>query len=217
MTSATSLLRPHNLVVENAGERRARVVLEPLERGFGHTLGNALRRVLLSSIPGAAITEVEIDGVVDLDLGAAAQPVLDRILDGDDVGVGPRSPALVQAGVEGRALARPGRAADDDGAVGAGQRGAQEAESPRLEEDGVERPGHGRGLEQAHDHLLAAQGRDGRHPQIDVAAADPPFASMVPTYARLEHDPSWSYRTIGTGHDMMVTAPADLASLLLEA
>ena len=50
-----------------------------------------------------------------------------------------------------------------------------------------------------------------------VAAADPPFASMVPTYARLEHDPSWSYRTIGTGHDMMVTAPADLASLLLEA
>ncbi len=64
MTSATSLLRPHNLVVENAGERRARVVLEPLERGFGHTLGNALRRVLLSSIPGAAITEVEIDGVL---------------------------------------------------------------------------------------------------------------------------------------------------------
>lgn len=42
---------------------RARVVLEPLERGFGHTLGNALRRVLLSSIPGAAIVEVEIDGV----------------------------------------------------------------------------------------------------------------------------------------------------------
>ena len=64
MTSATSLLRPHNLVVENAGERRARVVLEPLERGFGHTLGNALRRVLLSSIPGAAITEVEIEGVL---------------------------------------------------------------------------------------------------------------------------------------------------------
>ena len=64
MTSATSLLRPHNLVVENAGERRARVVLEPLERGFGHTLGNALRRVLLSSIPGAAVTEVEIDGVL---------------------------------------------------------------------------------------------------------------------------------------------------------
>ena len=43
---------------------RARIALEPLERGFGHTLGNALRRVLLSSIPGCAIVEVEIDGVL---------------------------------------------------------------------------------------------------------------------------------------------------------
>jgi DNA-directed RNA polymerase subunit alpha len=64
MASATSLLRPKNLVVENVGDHRARVVLEPLARGFGHTLGNALRRVLLSSIPGAAVTEVEIDGVL---------------------------------------------------------------------------------------------------------------------------------------------------------
>ncbi|MCX2958129.1 MAG: DNA-directed RNA polymerase subunit alpha, partial [Serratia symbiotica] len=38
--------------------------LEPLERGFGHTLGNALRRILLSSMPGCAVTEVEIDGVL---------------------------------------------------------------------------------------------------------------------------------------------------------
>ena len=44
--------------------RHARVVIEPFERGFGHTLGNALRRVLLSSMPGAAITEAEIDGVL---------------------------------------------------------------------------------------------------------------------------------------------------------
>jgi DNA-directed RNA polymerase subunit alpha len=43
---------------------RARVTLEPMERGFGYTLGNALRRVLLSSIPGFAVTEVKIDGVV---------------------------------------------------------------------------------------------------------------------------------------------------------
>lgn len=42
----------------------ARVVIEPLERGYGHTLGNALRRVLLSSIPGAAVTEIEIEGVL---------------------------------------------------------------------------------------------------------------------------------------------------------
>jgi DNA-directed RNA polymerase subunit alpha len=59
-----SLLRPSNISVESVSGTRSRVVLEPLERGFGHTLGNALRRVLLSSIPGAAITEVEIDGVV---------------------------------------------------------------------------------------------------------------------------------------------------------
>jgi DNA-directed RNA polymerase subunit alpha len=44
--------------------RHAKVTIEPFERGFGHTLGNALRRVLLSSMPGAAITEVEIDGVL---------------------------------------------------------------------------------------------------------------------------------------------------------
>jgi DNA-directed RNA polymerase subunit alpha len=45
-------------------DNRAKVVIEPLERGYGHTLGNALRRVLLSSIPGFAVTEVEIDGVL---------------------------------------------------------------------------------------------------------------------------------------------------------
>jgi DNA-directed RNA polymerase subunit alpha len=39
-------------------------VLEPLERGFGHTLGNALRRILLSSMEGAAVVEAQIDGVV---------------------------------------------------------------------------------------------------------------------------------------------------------
>jgi len=39
-------------------------VLEPLERGFGHTLGNALRRILLSSMPGSAVVEVEIEGVL---------------------------------------------------------------------------------------------------------------------------------------------------------
>ena len=44
--------------------RQARIVIEPFERGFGHTLGNALRRVLLSSMPGCAVTEVEIEGVL---------------------------------------------------------------------------------------------------------------------------------------------------------
>ncbi|MGK4818493.1 DNA-directed RNA polymerase subunit alpha, partial [Salmonella enterica] len=42
----------------------AKVTLEPFERGFGHTLGNALRRILLSAMPGCAVTEGEIDGVL---------------------------------------------------------------------------------------------------------------------------------------------------------
>jgi DNA-directed RNA polymerase subunit alpha len=50
--------------VSAASPRHAKIVIEPFERGFGHTLGNALRRVLLSSMPGCAITEVEIDGVL---------------------------------------------------------------------------------------------------------------------------------------------------------
>ncbi|MGH8456059.1 MAG: DNA-directed RNA polymerase subunit alpha [Stenotrophobium sp.] len=58
------LLKPRLVEVEAVSEHRSRVVLEPMERGFGHTLGNALRRILLSSVPGAAITEVQIDGVV---------------------------------------------------------------------------------------------------------------------------------------------------------
>lgn len=49
--------------VEAINKNHAKIVLEPLERGFGHTLGNALRRILLSSIPGCAIVEVEIEGV----------------------------------------------------------------------------------------------------------------------------------------------------------
>jgi len=58
------LLKPRQIEVETVSPTHARVALEPMERGFGHTLGNALRRILLSSIPGAAITEVQIDGVV---------------------------------------------------------------------------------------------------------------------------------------------------------
>ena len=50
--------------IEQISSTHAKVTLEPLERGFGHTLGNALRRILLSSMPGCAVTEVEIDGVL---------------------------------------------------------------------------------------------------------------------------------------------------------
>jgi len=62
--SVTDFLTPRHIDVQELGPTRARVTLEPLERGFGHTLGNTLRRILLSSMPGSAITEVQIDGVL---------------------------------------------------------------------------------------------------------------------------------------------------------
>lgn len=61
---AIQLLKPRIVNVREVGGNTAKITIEPLDRGFGHTLGNALRRVLLSSIPGGAVTEVEIDGVL---------------------------------------------------------------------------------------------------------------------------------------------------------
>ena len=58
------LLKPKIIDVDLQDDNSAKVVLEPFERGFGHTLGNALRRVLLSSMEGYAVTEVEIGGVL---------------------------------------------------------------------------------------------------------------------------------------------------------
>lgn len=62
--SLSDFLTPQLIKVEEFDKYHSKVVLEPLERGFGHTLGNALRRILLSSMPGCAVEEVEIDGVV---------------------------------------------------------------------------------------------------------------------------------------------------------
>jgi DNA-directed RNA polymerase subunit alpha len=61
---AIDLLKPRLVHVEPVNVRCAKITLEPLDRGFGHTLGNALRRVLLSSLPGCAVVEVEIGGVL---------------------------------------------------------------------------------------------------------------------------------------------------------
>ncbi|MEY2771547.1 MAG: DNA-directed polymerase subunit alpha [Pseudomonadota bacterium] len=60
----TNLLKPKAIQVDQVATNRAKVTLEPFERGYGHTLGNALRRVLLSSMVGYAPTEVTIAGVV---------------------------------------------------------------------------------------------------------------------------------------------------------
>jgi DNA-directed RNA polymerase subunit alpha len=60
----TNLLKPKAINVEQLGHNRAKVALEPFERGYGHTLGNAIRRILLSSMVGYAATEVTIAGVL---------------------------------------------------------------------------------------------------------------------------------------------------------
>jgi DNA-directed RNA polymerase subunit alpha len=88
-SSPTTILRPRGIQVERTGNNRAKVVVEPLERGFGHTLGNALRRVLLSSIPGSAITEVEIDGVLHeyTTLEGLQEDVIEVLLNFKDVAI----------------------------------------------------------------------------------------------------------------------------------
>ena len=63
-SNATTLLKPRIIDVQNISPAHAKVVMEPFERGYGHTLGNALRRILLSSMPGFAPTEVKIAGVL---------------------------------------------------------------------------------------------------------------------------------------------------------
>lgn len=62
--SVSDFLKPRVVKVQPITDTQARVTIEPFERGFGHTLGNALRRVLLSSMSGCAIVEAEIDGVL---------------------------------------------------------------------------------------------------------------------------------------------------------
>lgn len=84
-------LKPRIVKVEQVDGRRshARISLEPLERGFGHTLGNALRRILLSSIAGCAVTEVEIQGVLHeyTTLEGVQEDVLEILLNLKEVAV----------------------------------------------------------------------------------------------------------------------------------
>ena len=87
--TANQVLRPRGPQIERLNGNRGKVVIEPLERGYGHTLGNALRRVLLSSIPGFAITEVEIDGVLHeyTTVEGLQEDVLEVLLNLKDVAV----------------------------------------------------------------------------------------------------------------------------------
>ncbi len=80
-------LTPQQIDVQSDSPFRAKVTLEPLERGFGHTLGNTLRRILLSSMPGCAITEVQIDGVLHeySTLEGVQEDVIDILLNLKDI------------------------------------------------------------------------------------------------------------------------------------
>src|SRR5690554_4008668 len=62
--SSLGFLKPRTIDVEPITDHHAKIVMEPFERGFGHTLGNALRCILLSSMTGYAPTEVQMTGVV---------------------------------------------------------------------------------------------------------------------------------------------------------
>lgn len=62
--AVNEFLKPRLIDIQEKGRHNAKIVMEPLERGFGHTLGNALRRILLSSMPGCAVVEAQIDGVL---------------------------------------------------------------------------------------------------------------------------------------------------------
>ncbi len=85
--SVTEFLKPRVVNVQAQSERHARISLEPLERGFGHTLGNALRRILLSSMPGAAVVQVEIQGVLHeyTTIEGVQEDVLDILLNLKDL------------------------------------------------------------------------------------------------------------------------------------
>src|SRR5437763_3591281 len=61
---SNAFLKPRIIDVQTTSPFHAKVVMEPFERGYGHTLGNGLRRVILSSMPGYATTEVKITGVL---------------------------------------------------------------------------------------------------------------------------------------------------------
>ena len=61
---AITFLKPNLVDIEMISDTKSKIVIQPLERGFGHTLGNALRRILLSSMPGSAVTEVSIDNIL---------------------------------------------------------------------------------------------------------------------------------------------------------
>lgn len=109
---SNALLKPRIIDVQSVSPVEARVVMEPFERGFGHTLGNALRRILLSSMDGFAPTQVSIDGVLHeySAIDGVEQDVVDILLNlkGVVFKLHNRTEALVTLKKEGPGVVRAG-------------------------------------------------------------------------------------------------------------
>ncbi|SDI72660.1 DNA-directed RNA polymerase subunit alpha [Propionivibrio dicarboxylicus] len=109
---SSGLLKPRIIDVQSLSPVHARVVMEPFERGYGHTLGNALRRILLSSMPGFAATEVSIDGVLHeySTIDGVQEDVVDILLNlkGVVFKLHNREEAIVQLSKEGEGVVRAG-------------------------------------------------------------------------------------------------------------
>lgn len=109
---SSGLLKPRIIDVQSLSPVHARVVMEPFERGYGHTLGNALRRILLSSMPGYAATEVSIDGVLHeySTIDGVQEDVVDILLNlkGIVFKLHNREEAVLQLSKEGEGIVRAG-------------------------------------------------------------------------------------------------------------
>ena len=109
---SSGLLKPRIIDVQSLSPVHARVVMEPFERGYGHTLGNALRRILLSSMPGYAATEVSIDGVLHeySTIDGVREDVVDILLNlkGIVFKLHNRDEAVLQLSKEGEGVVRAG-------------------------------------------------------------------------------------------------------------
>ncbi len=109
---SSGLLKPRIIDVQSLSPVHAKVVMEPFERGYGHTLGNALRRILLSSMPGCAATEVSIDGVLHeySTIDGVQEDVVDILLNlkGVVFKLHNRDEAVLQLSKEGEGVVRAG-------------------------------------------------------------------------------------------------------------
>ncbi|NCS64760.1 MAG: DNA-directed RNA polymerase subunit alpha [Hydrogenophilales bacterium CG03_land_8_20_14_0_80_62_28] len=108
MSNTGELLKPRSVEVNSISPRQARITLEPFERGYGYTLGNALRRILLSSMQGYAPTEVKIVGVVHeySAMDGVQEDVVDILLNlkGLSVKLNNRTEALVYVKKDGEGI-----------------------------------------------------------------------------------------------------------------